>query len=602
MNDSNEKTGSVDPFKTHTPTVHDVPTANFQQSATLVGELLDGRFQIEENLTDSGADAGGIGLVYLAKDMKLMGREVVVKILQKAALENSEIIRKFEHEKEALIRLEHPNIVRILDSGALSDGNPFMVMEYIAGSSLRKLLREKRTLPFDLVAHITESVTAALAAAHAKKILHRDIKPENIMLSPQGDGFDHVRLIDFGISRVEESQLAPVTTVGHGAGTLRYIAPEQLSANLNQTPAADIYAFSIVVYEMLTGELPFKPQSVVEMYEMQKQGVQVRPTALRPGLSPRADEILLSGLAFDAADRPQDARQFGRDLASALKESDPNATATAATAELAQTQAANQISVPTMAKPAAAAESAIPALGFQTLSPKKSKAPLWIGLAFLVLAALAIPAIIAYRNSDSKTGDTAANDAKTQPAAENSTAAGTERQVSYFLNVQKMRDGKPFEAPFKSSGRQVFESGYKFSMVFRPDADGYMYIFNEGNDTQGKLGYYLLFPTPSINGGLAKVAAGQQIETARNTFSGTPGTEIMWIVWTANPNADLDAATDSAIRNSGGVTPEKATALQSFLAKYKADGADEDNDPSEHMTVIKAKGDAIAHRFELKHR
>src|SRR6476661_26530 len=263
-------------------------------------------------------------------------------------------------------------------------------------------MREKRTLDFDLVAHIAESVTAALAAAHAKKILHRDIKPENIMLSPQGDGFDHVRLIDFGISRVEESQLAPVTTVAHGAGTLRYIAPEQLSANLNQTPAADIYAFSIVVYEMLTGELPFRPQSAVDMYEMQKQGVQVRPSTLRPGLSPRAEEILLSGLAFNASDRPQDARQFGRELAAALKGSNEAPSATVASAALAQTQAAGQLSVPTIARNAGEPAAAIPALGFQGASPKISKAPLWAGLAFLVVAALAIPAVIAYRNSGTK--------------------------------------------------------------------------------------------------------------------------------------------------------------------------------------------------------
>jgi hypothetical protein len=227
---------------------------------------------------------------------------------------------------------------------------------------------------------------------------------------------------------------------------------------------------------------------------------------------------------------------------------------------------------------------------------------LWIGLAFLVVAALAVPAVIAYRNSGGKADDAAANDVRTQPVTENSSAAGSERQVSYYLNVQKMRDGKPFEEPFKSSGREVFESGYKFSMVFRPDAEGYMYIFNEGTNAQGKLGYYLLFPTPSINGGSAKVAAGQEIETARNTFNGAPGTETMWIIWTARQNADLDAITDSARSNSGSVASGKTEALQSFLAKYKTDGTGAAKDTAEHTTVIQAKGDAIAYRFELEHR
>ena len=104
--------------------------------------MIDGRFLIEKNLTDAGADAGGIGIVFLARDMKLMGRKTVVKILQKAMLAVDEIARKFQHEKEALIRLDHPNIVRILDSGNLSDGNPYLVMEYIPGNSLRRRMRE----------------------------------------------------------------------------------------------------------------------------------------------------------------------------------------------------------------------------------------------------------------------------------------------------------------------------------------------------------------------------------------------------------------------------------------------------------------------------
>ncbi len=172
-------------------------TVNSEKSQTLVGQMLDGRFLIEKDLTEGGADAGGIGLIYLAQDMKLMGKKMVVKILQKALLQNEDIARKFQHEKEALIRLDHPNIVRILDSGTLSDGNPFMVMDYIQGYSLRRVLSQKKELSFLFCAHIIETVTSALGAAHAEKILHRDIKPENIMLTPQQEGAERVRVIDF---------------------------------------------------------------------------------------------------------------------------------------------------------------------------------------------------------------------------------------------------------------------------------------------------------------------------------------------------------------------------------------------------------------------
>ena len=191
----------------------EITTVDFDRPDSLVGRTLDGRFMIEKNLTDSGADAGGIGVVYLARDLKLMGKEVVVKILNEKALQHPDIVRKFEHEKEALIRMDHPGIVRILDSGDLAGGNPFMVMEYIKGHSLRKALRLAGKLPLDVAANIIESLTDALSAAHAEGILHRDIKPENIMLTPLEEGKYHVRLIDFGIARVENSKLAPATEI-----------------------------------------------------------------------------------------------------------------------------------------------------------------------------------------------------------------------------------------------------------------------------------------------------------------------------------------------------------------------------------------------------
>jgi eukaryotic-like serine/threonine-protein kinase len=221
-------------------------------------------------------------VVYLARDTKLMGKEVVVKILNETALKHPDIVRKFEHEKEALIRLDHPGIVRILDSGRLYDGNPFMVMDYIKGHSLRKALQLAGKLPLEVAANIIESVTDALSAAHSAKILHRDIKPENIMLTPIEEGMYRARLIDFGIARVEESKLAPATEISRAIGSILYISPEQLIGKLDLTPAADIYSFAIVAYEMLTGELPFKPKAIAEMYQLEREGVKTPPSSLRP--------------------------------------------------------------------------------------------------------------------------------------------------------------------------------------------------------------------------------------------------------------------------------------------------------------------------------
>src|SRR5688572_6686384 len=129
-NQQEDKTQSVDIAG------NTVTSVDFDTPDAMVGTKLDGRFVIEKNMTDGGADEGGIGVVYLARDLKMLNKRVVVKVLQEKALKFKDILRKFLHEEEALMRLDHPGIVRILDFGTLTDGNPFMVMEYIEGHSL----------------------------------------------------------------------------------------------------------------------------------------------------------------------------------------------------------------------------------------------------------------------------------------------------------------------------------------------------------------------------------------------------------------------------------------------------------------------------------
>jgi serine/threonine protein kinase len=505
-------------------------TVDFEKPDQLVGRRLDGRFLIERNLTDGGADQGGIGVVYLATDLKLMGKEVVVKILQEAAVKHEDIVRKFQHEKEALIRLDHPAIVRILDSGSLKDGNPFMVMEFIKGHSLRKPMREQGPLPLHVVAHIVEHVTDALGAAHAEKILHRDIKPENIMLTPQGDAFDRVRLIDFGIARVENSKLAPVTEIGRAIGTVLYIAPEQLIGRLDLTPAVDIYSTAIMAYEMLTGELPFRPSNIAEMYQMQRESKITPPTELRVDMPREAERILLSALEFDPEKRPQNAKIWGQYLARELVRNagDTDRFFASIKTDFAKmpTQMISEPPVTDTPQTVARTEPE-PSAGMSG----------WLKLGLPAAALVAILAgagiFLGWQMLAARSADTPA-----EPTAPVS-IAGAPRQLTYSLTVQKMRDGKEYEAPFKSSGQEIFESGYKFQMGFSSRDEGNIYVFNEGIDAQGKRGFALLFPSPSVNGGSPHVAANQQVQTAQNTFSGGKGTESMWLIWSKDNNADL---------------------------------------------------------------
>lgn len=613
MNDNN-----FDPdlnYSNNPPSIEtEVITIDFQKSDALVGQTLDGRFLIVKDLTESGADAGGIGLVYLAKDIKMMDRDVVVKILQKSVLENADLLRKFQHEKEALIRLDHPNIVRILDSGTLGDGNPFMVMEYIPGYSLNKVLRESGKLPFDFIAHVAESVTDALSAAHSQKILHRDIKPANIMLTPQEENFERVRLIDFGIARVGDSRLAEQTQAFVSVGTLQYMAPEQLEGRLTQTPATDIYAFAIVIYQMLTGKLPFEPHNPVEMFVKQKEGVKIPPRRWRDDLPAEAETVLLSALEFEAEKRPQNARLFGRRLAKILRENtnylterqnflpvterfsppDPTSEEIAAVSPTKSSIGETQIN--------------FAAANLQSQPQRKSsKAPLWALLGLLILAALSIPVGFAVWKSGGEAG-TSANSNKDGGASgtEANAASGpaaAQREMTYFLNVQKMRDGKPFEEPFKSSGQEIFESGYKFKMNFQADADGFIYLFNEDEDVSGNTIYNILFPTPKLNKGSAQVKANELIETNQNTFRGTRGTEIVWLIWTAEEQNELESARQTAFDSSGVVKDEKkARQLTDFLQKYAKEKPEMSKDTANRQTVIKGLGDTVVHRIELEHR
>lgn len=616
MTDKKQDEGEIIHPKSNPPVDSEAVTPRFDKSDAMVGQMLDGRFLVKKDLTEGGADAGGIGLVYLAEDLKLLGRQVVVKILQKAALKNPDILRKFQHEKEALIRLDHPNIVRILDSGTLSDGNPFMVMDYIQGYSLRRVLSQKKELSFLFCAHIIETVTSALGAAHAEKILHRDIKPENIMLTPQQEGAERVRVIDFGIARVENAKLAPSTEIERAIGTVKYMPPEQLLGKLNQTPAGDIYSCAIVAYELLMGEQPFKPGSIAEMYELQKQASSFLPGRFRISIPEEARNFILHGLAFNPSDRPQDARKFGRDFAIALRQTsasyhqpedgkDGNSGKNTVNL-LAKTEPLSSLHNPLSSKSDDSLSVVTKIKTPHTTTPNQSensKLPIYLGIGLLILAA--VGSLIGFTfwkptAQDSNKVNLDINKAANLSGA--NTIDSPNRELTYFLNVQKMRGDKPFEQPFRSSGQEIFENGYKFKMVFQSDAEGFVYLYSEDKDDRGKTIYYILYPSSKNNNGSAQVLAKQQIETPFNRFGGNPGTEVMWLIWTANKMDVLEAIKQSAYPQIKIENEKDVRQLTDFLQKYKDRKNEVEKDTSNRQTVINGNGDVIVQRIELEHR
>jgi len=276
-----------------------------------LGATLNGRYRVEREL-----GRGGSGVVYLARDEQLLDRPVVVKFLHERAEQHPVLRARFRHEMEALARISHPGVVSVLDVGELPGGKRYLVMEYVEGVTLRSQI-EADGLDFERVAGLVRQICAALSAAHEKGVFHRDLKPENIMLLRAGESGETVKLIDFGIAKVEQSQVKARTETWTFVGTINYVSPEQL---LGQAGAAgDIWALGVIAYEMVTGRRPFQPETPFHLYEMQRSQRMADPGRLRPGLPPAARDAILQALSFRPEDRHDSPAGFAGDCAAALE-------------------------------------------------------------------------------------------------------------------------------------------------------------------------------------------------------------------------------------------------------------------------------------------
>lgn len=597
-------------FPAEKETAKDEKKEKHQESAFTPGLMLGNRFQLIRDLTSDGADAGGLGLVLLAKDTKLMSRDVIVKVLKPEALKDANIVRKFIHEKEALSRLSHPNIVRILDHGNFESGEPFLVMEFVRGYSLRRRLKEHGPMALNDIALIVDSVADALATAHGHGILHRDVKPENIMLTPVSGSPFHVTVIDFGIARIDEPILAPKTTFQRGAGTIIYASPEQLRGDFNQSPATDVFSFAAVVYEMITGQIPFQPKSHGEIFELHRSGVKTKPSRLRPEIRDELESVVLAGLSTNPEDRPQDVAVFGSRLSSALRQSHQNPKLPAPTVSSVAFEPPNQ--QPKESEQATRTTSLFKAIFVIATAIALLLCSSLLSVYFLYLpkpklAETAYPAPAEQERAEQKSSGESRDGEISNSASANSATSPVDVksvQLRYFLNVQKMRNGRPFESPFKSSGMEIFETGYKFRFHAVPSESGRLYLFAEDKDKLGNTVFNLLFPTPTANDGVAEVQAAKEISSAFNTFSGNRGTETVWLVWTLTEVGILEESRKRAFESPEGTLSDKRlTAELMALLSSSANVADSAKKDTENReSIVTAKGPTAAFRIELEHR
>ena len=265
-----------------------------------IGKRLDGRYEIHELI-----GVGGMAYVYKAYD-RVEGRWVAIKILKEEFSNNSDFLRRFRNESKAIAVLSHPNIVKVYDV-SFGDQIQYIVMEFIDGITLKQYIEQEGVIRWNEAVHFTTQILMALECAHEKGIIHRDIKPQNIMLLQDGT----IKVADFGIARFLQSETTTMTD--KAIGSVHYIAPEQASGDYI-TDKADIYSVGVMLYEMLTGKLPFVADNAVSVALMQLQAKAVMPRELNPSIPRGLEQITMKAMEKNPVDRFQSAGEMLDDL------------------------------------------------------------------------------------------------------------------------------------------------------------------------------------------------------------------------------------------------------------------------------------------------
>ena len=269
-------------------------------SDTLIDRTFDRRYVIKRKL-----GSGGMADVYLAEDQEL-GRRVALKLLDERHASDEQFVERFRREAQSAAGLNHPNIVSIFDRGR-AEGTYYIAMEYLDGRTLKELLVRNGPTPIPIAIDYARQILGALSFAHRNGIIHRDIKPHNIIVGSDG----RLKVTDFGIARSGASQM---TEAGSIVGTAQYLSPEQ-ARGAPVDPRSDLYSLGIVLYEMLTGKVPFSGDTPVEIAMKHLSQVPEPPSKLRPELPHDLDAVIMRALAKDPDQRYASAEEMDADLA-----------------------------------------------------------------------------------------------------------------------------------------------------------------------------------------------------------------------------------------------------------------------------------------------
>ena len=270
----------------------------------LLGQVIGGRYEIVRLI-----GRGGMGAIYEVRNTRL-GRSFAMKTLIGDAASDADVLSRFRREADVIARVKHPNIVEVIDWETLDDGSPCMILEYLQGEDLARRIRDAAPLPWPVIAKVGDQVLSALSIAHASNIIHRDLKPQNIFLAHDDSGDERAKLLDFGVSKIRDSQ-SLVTTDARLIGTPSYMAPEQAEGRHEDVgPATDLWAMGAILYEMATGDLAFDgtnmPAVLYKICSKEPEPI----TGRRPDAPAAFVDLILEVLTRDHDARVSDADVF----------------------------------------------------------------------------------------------------------------------------------------------------------------------------------------------------------------------------------------------------------------------------------------------------
>ena len=289
-----------------------------KSSDWLIGQTLASKYRIEELISE-----GGMGTVYRGTHI-LMDKTVAIKVLHPALAADDKIVTRFNREARAASRISHPHALNVTDFGEAENGVVFLVMEYLAGKTLKEVIRREGPMPLPRVVEIMRQVSGALEAAHAEGVVHRDLKSDNIMLMDAG-GADWAKVLDFGIAKIQEpvGQDPALTSPNLIIGTPQYMSPEQCSQASQIDARSDIYSLGVILYEMLVGHVPFTGDSPTAI--MMKHLQEPPPAVLeeRKDLPAAVGRVVARAMAKRPADRYQTVSELAESLTLAAESATP---------------------------------------------------------------------------------------------------------------------------------------------------------------------------------------------------------------------------------------------------------------------------------------